>query len=75
MKVKRSQIYITDILLVMVYYIILANLWVSDLFNLTFNTLKNTDWAWIIPVLSIVIWLAPIIWLIVKATIIRAYYE
>jgi hypothetical protein len=67
----KGQIFITDIFFVVVYYIIIASLWKSGLFSIMAEAIQGTDWEWVSPVIAILIWMAPIVWLISKALWVR----
>jgi len=64
----RGQIFITDIIIVAVYYIIVVNLWFTSggLRQILYDTVQNTNWSWIAPLLDIIFALGPLGWLLTK---------
>jgi hypothetical protein len=67
----KGQIFIMDIFFVVFYYILLAYAWKSGLFDIMAEAIQGTDWEQIVPVIEIIVWVAPLIWLISKALWVR----
>ena len=67
----RGQIFITDLFYVAIYYIALVPIWFNGLGTYVADALKGTDWAWLVGLLNVIVFIAPIVWLIVKAQLTR----
>jgi len=67
----RSQIFITDFIFVGVYYLTIVPIWYGVGDNPGLGTfiaqyMQNTPWSWAVTVINILVFIAPLIWLLNK---------
>jgi len=67
----RSQIFITDFIFVAVYYLTIVPIWYGingtpGLGAFVAQYMQNTPWSWAVTVINILVFIAPLIWLLNK---------